>query len=74
MSNVETEHKMKDLMVKPARGKSVTSSEGMLDLVAQERFLTICKDDVKQCQGDKKMKTVDAICIGAITLLRLSQG
>lgn len=74
MSNVESEHKMKDLMAKRARGKCVPSSEGMLDLVAQERFLTICKDDVKQCRGEKKMKTVDAMCIGAVTLLRLSQG
>ncbi|EMP34323.1 hypothetical protein UY3_08492 [Chelonia mydas] len=41
--------------------KGVTSFEGICDLVAQEHFLDIGRDDVKQCLWDKAVKTVDEI-------------
>ncbi|XP_053885701.1 uncharacterized protein LOC128838003 [Malaclemys terrapin pileata] len=61
LSNVAYVNQMRDLLDKWVRRKGITSFEGMCDLVAQEQFLNMSSDDVKQCLWDKKVETVDEL-------------
>lgn len=61
MSNGEYVNKMKDLLGKWVRDKELVIFKGMLDLVAQEHFPSICKADVQQCLWDKDVKFVDEV-------------
>ncbi|KAM7178088.1 uncharacterized protein RBU57_002333 isoform 2-T3 [Macrochelys suwanniensis] len=58
LSNVAYANEMTVLVDKWVRGKGITSFEGMCDLVAQEQFLNMCSDDVKQYLWDKQVKAV----------------
>ncbi|KAM7173364.1 uncharacterized protein RBU57_003916 [Macrochelys suwanniensis] len=61
LSNVAYVNRIKELLKKWVKGRNVTSFEGVCDLMAQEQFLNMSKDDIRQCLWDKKMDSADSL-------------